>query len=341
MMSAAVAAPNLARFASAESQEGVLRVSGRTPLTYGGDINDLQIAWRLTGVADGPVVAALGGISAHRVVFSENGLQGWWDRLVGPGRALDSSRFRVLGIDYPGGSGLSTGPQPGDPFPSLSTYDQAHALAHVLDHLDIRSLHAIVGASYGGMVALAFGERFGTRVARLLTIGAADVTHPLATAWRSVQRHIVRRALARGDGAEGLELARALAMASYRSAEEFAGRFRQPPARDANGVFRFPVEDYLFARGADYATRYRPEAFLALSESIDLHAIDATRVRAPTTVVAFRQDQLVPVTDLRALAARLPAGRLVELDSICGHDSFLKDAAQLAPVFASTLENDP
>src|SRR5690606_16111679 len=119
----------------------------------------------------------------------------------------------------------------------------------LLNHLGIKALRAIAGGSYGGMVALAFGERYPERVAHLLVIGASDRAHPMATAWRSVQRHIVRFALERGDPAAGLKLARALAMSTYRSSEEFAARFAGE-ALIREGRFVFPVEEYLYARGA-------------------------------------------------------------------------------------------
>jgi homoserine O-acetyltransferase len=91
----------------------------------------------------------------------------------------------------------------------------------------------------------------------------------------------------------------------------------------------------VFARGRDYAARHRAESFLCLSESIDLHRVDAGRVATPTTVVAVREDQLVPIDDMRALAARLPCARLHEMSSPHGHDAFLKEAAALQPVFAT------
>lgn len=279
------------------------------------------------------MVVALGGISAHRRVFdTQEPRAGWWCEVAGPGRALDSERLRILGIDYLGGSGDSSAPQPGEGFPSLSSYDQAEVLRELLDHLQIERLRGFVGASYGGMVALAFAERYPERVEQLVVISAADRTHPLSTAWRSVQRRIVRFALAQNQAAEGLQLARALAMATYRSPEEFAARFAQPPRR-VGDRFVFPIEDYLFARGRDYASRYRAEAFMCLSESIDLHAVDATRIGVPTTVVAVREDQLVPLADLRSLAARLPQGRLQELSSVHGHDAFLKEAGALQAIF--------
>ena len=321
-----------------ELRHGILELPGRLPLRHGGFLEGVHVAWSLAGTRAAPIVVALGGISAHRHVFSSGGTPGWWDALVGSGRALDSRNYRILGFDYLGGSGATTGPN-GARFPSVDSHDQAEILTRLLDHLGIAKLHAIVGASYGGMVALAFAEQAPARVARLLTIGAADRTHPMATAWRCVQRRVLRSAIERGEGAQGVALARALAMATYRSPDEFAERFRAPPRND-NGTYVFPVEDYLFARGAEYATRYRPEAFLCLSESIDLHHVDAERIRVPTTIVAVREDQIVPLADAHALCARLGAhGRLVEISSRYGHDAFLKEAARLGPIFRSTLES--
>src|SRR5262249_18995586 len=140
-------------------REGILEIPGDFPLHHGGSISGLHIAWRLSGPAAAPVVCALGGISAHRrVACAEDPRLGWWSEIAGPAGALDTERFRVLSFDYIGGSGESTGPREGETFPSVSSYDQAEALARLVDHLGIRSLRAIAGGSYGGMVALAFGE---------------------------------------------------------------------------------------------------------------------------------------------------------------------------------------
>jgi len=319
----------------AEVLQGVLQLPGRLSLQHGGSLDQPCLGWRLAGRPGAPVIAALGGISAHRRVFdADQPRAGWWSQIAGAGGALDSNRVRVLGIDWLGGSGESTGPAAGGVFPSLSSYDQAQVLFQLLDHLKIARLRAIVGASYGGMVALAFAERYGERVEQLLVISGADRAHPMATAWRCVQRHIVRLALAHGHPGDGMALARALAMATYRSPEEFAARFAQPPQL-VDGRFVFAVEDYLSARGRDYAAHHRAESFLCLSESIDLHAVDASRVAIPTTVVAVHEDQLVPIADMRALAARLPRARLCELSSHYGHDAFLKEAVLLQPLLES------
>ncbi|HEV7986464.1 MAG TPA: homoserine O-succinyltransferase [Steroidobacteraceae bacterium] len=317
----------------ASVEQGIWHSPGSLALHHGASLPQVRVGWRLEGAADAPMVVALGGISAHRRVFDAyNPGQGWWSELAGPGRVLDSLRLRVLGIDYLGASGDSTGPTAGSEFPSLSSYDQAEVLRGLMDHLGIPRLRAIVGASYGGMVALAFAERFPDRVEQLLVLSAADRTHPMATAWRSVQRRIVRFALSVGRPSEGLELARSLAMATYRSPHEFAARFAFAPVA-ADGRFIFPVEQYLIARGRDYAARYLPESFLCLSESIDLHEVDARRIGVPTTLVAVREDQLVPIADMHELAARMPHARLHEISSPFGHDAFLKEAQQLKPIF--------
>jgi homoserine O-acetyltransferase len=334
---AALRQPGTVASPDGSMREGVLENPGPVALHHGGALSGLRVAWRLVGRAGAPVVCALGGISANRGVCTDERQTGWWSEIVGPGCAVDTRQCRVLSFDYIGGSGETTGPRPGEAFPSVSSYDQAEALLGLLNHLGIKSLRAIVGGSYGGMVALAFGERYPERVSRLVVIGAADRAHPLSTAWRSVQRRIVRFALEQGRGRDGLQLARGLAMSTYRSSEEFEARFGGPAVPDVDGRFVFPVEHYLFARGREYAERHLPEAFLCLSESIDLHGVEAARICVPVTAVAVREDQLVPLADIRALVARLPSGRLHEISSLFGHDAFLKESEQLRDIFAAAF----
>ncbi len=319
-----------------EAIDGQIDLPSPWTLFHGEQLDGAQLAYRLLGPAGAPVVVALGGISAHKFVAAPR-TSGWWHTLVGPGLGLDTNRYRVLGIDYLGGRGGSTAPGSGELFPSLSAWDQAEALAHLVRALGIAPLHAIMGASYGGMVAMAFAKGYPQLTRRIVVVSSADRTQPLATAWRSVQRQVVRDALARGDGAAGLKLARALAMTTYRSPAELAQRFAGPPVREG-GRFRFPIEDYLFARGDEYVRYYRPESFLCLSESIDLFEIDATGLAVPVTLVAIGEDQLVPIADMRALAAKMGQGcRLVEVSSASGHDAFLTEGAMFKPIIEQIL----
>ncbi len=319
---------------SSHQVDDILTLPGHHQLTYGDTLPDAKVAFRITGPQSAPVIAVLGGISAHRMII---GADGWWPDIVGPGLAVDTRQYRVLGMDYIGGRGGSSTPHSGGKFPPISSYDQAEALHAIVRHLGVNSLHAIVGASYGGMVGLCFAEKHPQFVKHIVVLSAADRAQVLSTAWRSVQRQIVREAIARGDGPAGLKLARALAMATYRSAVEFQLRFGAAPVRSADR-FRFPIEDYLFARGDDYVQKYRAESFLTLSESIDLHLMDATLVKTPATLIAVREDQLVPFNDMQALSARLNGPRqLIEINSIFGHDAFLKEGAALTPIIKQAL----
>lgn len=319
--------------------EGLLEIPGPFRLHHNAQLENVRIAWRLTGASDAPVVCALAGIWGDRRVFEPGDPRsGCWSEVVGPGRPLDANRYRILTFDYLGGSGGSTGPQPGERFPSISTYDQAEALARLIDHLRIASLRAILGGSYGGMVALAFAERYPERVAALVVISAADRPHPMAVAWHSIQRRIARFAIERGQPLEGLTLARSVGLALYRSSEEIAARF-PAAARLEGDRYVFPVERYLFADKNPGGSGFRAEAFLCLSESLDLHQVDASRIFVPTTAIAAREDQLVPLADVRALTARLAVAHLHEISSIHGHDAYLREPAQLRSILASELES--
>lgn len=315
-------------------REGVLHVAD-FELHHGGRLPSVELTWRLEGDPSRPVVATLGGISANRCAYSaDQPGAGWWEGVVGPGRALDAGAFCLLGFDY---LGTGEGADSGSRLPPVSSRDQARLLALVCDALAIPSLAAIVGASYGGMVALAFAQVFPERVERIVVISAAHRSSPLSTAWRSVEREIVRLGLAHADGAAGLRLARALAMATYRTRQEFDQRFSGDPEVGVDRAW-FPVERYLLSRGDAYVSKISAGAFITLSESIDLHVVHPEDIRVPATLVAIREDQLVPLDDMRELASRL-AGEvsLHEIGSLYGHDAFLKEGGQLGQIFADAL----
>jgi homoserine O-acetyltransferase len=325
--------------AAYEWQEAVHALPGGLDLHFGGRLDRIEVAYRLAGARAAPVVAVLGGISAGRNVFSlQPGAPGWWQDAIGPGLALDTDRYRVLGIDFLGGSHCSTGPGVGEVFPSVSAFDQARLLVALLDRLGIDRLRASLGASYGGMVTLALAQVHPQRLEHAVVLSAAHRTHPMSTAWRSVQRAIVRYALGHGEGPRGLVLARALAMATYRSAREFEERFPGQAEATPDG-FRFPVESYLLARGESYAAVYKPEAFVCLSESIDLHRVEPAAIRVPTTLLGVQEDQLVPLADMRQLRDRHGGNcSLTEISSIYGHDAFLKETEVLRDLLARALD---
>ena len=201
-------------------------------------------------------------------------------------------------------SGFDLLPGADDEGVTITTTDQARLLALLLDAIAEPCIDAFVGASYGGCVGLAFAAAFPGRVRELVVISAAHRTHPAATAWRGVQRRLLAFARDCGREAEGIALARELAMTTYRTAEEFGLRFATTSPPTAGQPY--PVCDYLIARGADYAGATSGDRWISLSDSLDRHAVDPEAVLCPLTLIGFTSDQLVPIDDIRELAERAP-----------------------------------
>jgi homoserine O-acetyltransferase len=289
----------------------------------------VRIAWETLGRDDVPVVLVAGGISADRHVAASAAFPqtGWWDAQVGIGKALDPRNVRVLAIDWLGADGALDVP--------IDPADQADAIARVLDALGIATLHAFVGASYGAMVGLQFAVRHPRRLRRLCAISGTHRAHPYASAWRALQRQAVALGALQCDEADGLSLARQLALLSYRTPEEFAARF--DAAEVVGDRVRVGAEDYLRHCGANYVARTSPTAFLRLSESIDLQHLDPASVRVPVDVVAVAEDRLVPVSDAYALVEHLRDARLHLLRSLYGHDAFLKEHAAIARLLVDVV----
>ena len=276
----------------------------------------------LAGPEGAPLLVLLGGISADCFPC------GWWRGLAGPGCAADPARHRILGLDFIADPTGEIAPSP---------RDQAAALCGVLDAIGAARAHAVIGASYGGMIALALGQHFPDRADRLVAISADARPHPASTAIRELQRRIVALGIASGDAEEALSIARGLAMLSYRTREEFAGRFAGGIASE--GVLgRSDAGAYLRSRGEAFAARMTPERFLSLSASIDRHQVDPALIHLPTLLIGADSDQLVPPAQMEALAASLggPA-RLHVLPSLYGHDMFLKDADRLSALVGAFL----
>lgn len=287
----------------------------------------------IVGPPGAPVIVALGGLSAGAHVTSAggDGTPGWWEEVVGPGRALDTGRYRVLSIDWLDGPGDGVHDAP-------TTHDQADALARALDAAGVRRARLVVGASYGGMVALAFGERYPERAEGLVVISAAHESHPMSTGLRAIQRRIVRLGLACGREREALALARALGMTTYRSAAEFGERFAPvEPARGEDGI-TFASERYLLHQGGRISGHFDARRFLALSLSLDLHRVDPAAVRVPTLLVAADHDALVPREQIEQLARRLGAPCLLaRIETRVGHDAFLAEPEKVGRILAGAV----
>lgn len=298
-------------------------------LESGETLGQSEVCARIHGPAGAPIVVVAGGISSGRYPYQlPDGGRGWWADIVRPGGPIDLDRLQVLAFDF--------APDGDTRLITLTTHDQARLLALVLDHAGVEKAATIVGSSYGGMVGLAFAELFPERLERLVVIGAAHRAHPMTTALRGIQRRILAFADAAGQPEAGVALARELAMTTYRSPEEFDARFDcAPPARAGDA---YPVCEYLISQGRNYPAVTTPTRWTILSDSMDRHRIDPSRVTTPTTLVGFISDRLAPIADVQALARALPnLDWFAQLSSVYGHDGFLKEVEALTPILRAAL----
>ncbi len=291
------------------------------------------VTGRLAGNAAGGVICILGGISATRFVAQETDNKGWWPRVAGHGAPVDLDRVAVFGIDWP--------PVDPDEVVILTPADQAKLLALCLDAAGVERLSGLVGASYGGMVALEFAHQFPERVERLCVVSASHRPSVMGGAWRGVQRRILEFGIATGRPEEGVSLARQLAMTTYRAPQEFSRRFDPVGAHDPRFGARSDVCGYLMSRGESYIGKMSAVRFLSLSASVDLHNVAPEEISTPAMLIATSTDWLNPPEDVIELRDRLagPAAYRV-IESPCGHDAFLVEQERVAELLTEFQRGD-
>ncbi len=307
--------------------------------------------------------------SAHVASSPGDPSTGWWEDMVGPDKPIDTNRYFVICVNSLGSCFGSTGPASVNPatgvpyrldFPVLCLEDIANAGQAVVESLGIECLHAVVGASMGGMTALAFAMLHPAAAANLVSISSAARGLPFAIAVRSLQREMIRSDPAWRGGmyapetppSQGMRLARKLGMISYRSAVEWAARFGRERATDdlAGEPFGidFEVESYLAAHAAKFVGTFDANCYLYLSRAMDLFdvcdhggslAAGLARVQVERAlVIGVETDILFPLGQQEELAEGLRATvddvTFRRLASIQGHDSFLVDMDRFRPAIA-------
>jgi homoserine O-acetyltransferase len=290
---------------------------------------------------------------------------GWWDNLIGPGKAVDTRRFFVIGVNCLGGCSGSTGPSSLNPatgrpygttFPHFTIHDMVRAQKLLMDRLGVQALHAVIGGSMGGMQAMLWAILYPSFVRRLLAMATTAREGAQAIAFNEVGRQAIMQdpAWNGGDYDEnagprvGLAIARMMAHITYLSDASMDRKFgRRKRAATANGDvlnfdIQFEVESYLRHQGQAFINRFDANSYLYITRALDqfdladaygsLEAAFAP-VQAETLVVGFTSDWLFPPEQNRAIAlALLRAGKrasYAELATDLGHDSFLLESEDL------------
>jgi len=336
----------------------------------GGKLPRLDIAFETWGElnadrSNGVLIMTGLSPSAHAASSEDDPSEGWWEPMIGPGRPFDTERNFVVCVNSLGSCKGSTGPASIDPatgkqyrlaFPDLSIQDIAAAGGRVLEALGIERLHVLVGASMGGMSALALMRQRPAIARHFLAISTAIRAEPFAIAVRSLQREMIVRdphwrggAYTNDDWPEnGMRLARKLGMISYRSGEEWRtrfGRLRQKRYNERLFGMHFAVESYLENAARKFIRDFDPCSYLYLSQAMDMYDFtddfeDDASAFAPlqldsAKIIGVETDILWPPYQQREICRGLTANGVdcdpQTLPSVQGHDSFMVDYDRFRP----------
>ena len=328
------------------------------------------------GFASKPVDASTrdGFRAEERDAAGGRGL-GWWDGMIGPGKAFDTEQFFVVSTNLLGGCRGTTGPSSINPvtgrpyaadFPVITVADMVRAQRTFLNALGITRLAAVTGGSLGGMQALTWAVLYGEDVDAIVSIASTHALRPQGIAWNAIARNAItadpdwQGGQYYGSGrppSRGMGIARMLGHMTYLSAESLGDKFgrRLQFADDIRYLLtepEFEVESYLRHQAGNFVKRFDANTYLYMSRALsyfDLarehgggRLVDAVRnVSARTLLIAFSSDWLYPPGDSRQLADALAAaGKEVELaviDAPYGHDCFLLEEARQTPIIRRFL----
>jgi homoserine O-acetyltransferase len=299
---------------------------------------------------------------------------GWWDGMIGPGKAFDTDRFFVVATNLLGGCRGTTGPSSVNPstgkpygadFPVITVADMVRTERAFLDELGIERLAAVAGGSLGGMQALEWAVLFPDQVDAIVPIASTHALHPQGVAWNAIARESIMRDPAwqsgqyYGTGAApeaGMGVARMVGHVTYLSAQALDDKFGRR-LQDGNDIryeltgAEFQVESYLRHQADSFVRRFDANTYLYMSRALTY--FDLARqyggslaralagVAARTLLIAFSSDWLYPPIASREIADALRAmGKPVEfevIDAPYGHDCFLLEEARQTPIIRKFL----
>jgi homoserine O-acetyltransferase/O-succinyltransferase len=330
------------------------------------------------GISEGAAaVSTRDGFGAEDRDGSAGKALGWWDGMIGPGKAFDTDRFFVVSTNLLGGCRGTTGPgsissatgRPyGSDFPVITVADMVRTERAFLDELGIERLAAIAGGSLGGMQALEWAVLYPDRVDAVIAIASTPALRPQGLAWNAIAREAIMRDPAwRGgdyygstDAVSGMGVARMIGHITYLSAqgleEKFGRRLQSSDElRYTLSEPEFEIESYLRHQADTFMRRFDANTYLYTSRALTYFDLAQAHgggsleqavkgMRARTLLISFSSDWLYPPSGSLELEAALnAAGKQVEchvIEAPYGHDCFLLEEARQTPIIQRFLETD-
>jgi homoserine O-acetyltransferase len=301
---------------------------------------------------------------------------GWWDDMIGPGKAFDTRKYFVVCSNILGGCMGTTGPCSVNPktgkrygldFPLITISDMVRVQKHLLDHLGIDRLLSVAGGSMGGMQALEWLASYPDRLKSAIIIATAAKHSAQQIALNEVGRQAIMADPYWKEGnyyaghlpAKGLAVARMVGHITYMSetsmGEKF-GRRLKDNGKEHKFSIDFEVQDYLHSRGNNFVKRFDANSYLYITKAID--SFDVSRgkplqhafkgIKAKALVLAFKSDWLYPASQsldiVRACKLSGIETTYCEIDSTYGHDAFLleiEEESHLVKHFLQNLSSEP
>jgi homoserine O-acetyltransferase len=335
--------------------------------TYGtlspGRDNVILVCHALSGDAHAAGIAATPPEEGTREGYAR-GL-GWWDGMIGPGKAFDTDRWFVVSTNLLGGCRGTTGPSSIDPatgepygpdFPVITVADMVRCERAFLDVLGIERLAAVAGGSLGGMQALQWAVDHPDQVTSIVVIASTHALQPQGVAWNAIARESIMRdpdwqggryyGTGRSPDA-GMGVARMVGHITYLSAPGLAEKFGRRFQHGLNYTITEPeyeVESYLRHQAAAFVRRFDANTYLYLSRALtyfELGPAALSRIKARTLLIAFSSDWLYPPAASREISEILgDSAEFHVIDAPHGHDCFLLEEARQTPIVRRFLQED-
>ncbi len=331
---------------------------GAMDLEAGGHLPRVTVAYETWGIFTGD-----NAILVPHALSGDSHVVGWWSRLVGPGKPIDTDRWFVIGTNALGGCQGTTGPSSlaedgrpyGSRFPILTMRDLVEAQIRLVDHLGIERLQAVAGGSMGGMQALQWTVQAPGRVGKAFVTASTGAHSAMQIGFNEAGRQaIMRDPKWRGGDyppddppTDGLALARMLGHLTFLSDAAFELKFgRRLQGKDRPdyrlGV-EFEVESYLSHQGDRFTRRFDPNSQLVLTRAIDYFQLDSLEPSESSYLfVSYASDWIYPSSQsarLHRLAHDVGCpSRHVEIDLPHGHDAFLLDGEVQGALVREFLE---
>jgi len=299
-------------------------------------------------------------LDAHVAGYHEGDKDpGWWDSMVGPGKALDTGKYFVICTNVIGGCKGSTGPSSINPkigkpyaleFPTVTIGDMVKTQKHLIDHLGIKKLLCVIGGSMGGMQVLQWVATYPEQVLCAIPIATALKHSPQQIAFDEVGRQAVMADPAWNEGnyygesipEKGLAVARMIGHITYMSDKSMEEKFSRR-LKDKTPDFKFgadfEVEGYLRYRGDNFVKRFDANSYLYLTKAMDYFDLSGDKLFSKSArsdirflVIAFKSDWLYPSYQSQEIVRKLKThhadATYCEINSTYGHDAFLLEVEE-------------